>query len=281
MNFKITSFLALAIFFANLSLKAQDVEENIRMVKPFKADGISNEWDEPLNQYNDATKLAFALANDDKNLYIIIESLDPQTTFNILRGGITLNINTQGKKRDGIKLTFPLMDRPQISKDGTLSEGKDELIPPRENDERGHDQATINKRIKVSGFKNIKDGNLPVVNEHGIETGMSIHPNRDLIYELIIPLAQLDVSLNLNKPLIYNIKLNQPGKQEFKKQGMPEGAGGRKGGMGGGGMGGGGGRGGMNGGKMGGGGQRPTGQGLEGSDSKKSDFWIKYKLVRA
>ncbi|MFC3563117.1 hypothetical protein [Pedobacter jamesrossensis] len=66
MNFKISSLIVLVLALISLSLKAQDVEENIRMTKPFKADGISNEWDEPLNQYNDATKLAFALANDDK-----------------------------------------------------------------------------------------------------------------------------------------------------------------------------------------------------------------------
>ncbi|RZK51271.1 MAG: hypothetical protein EOO87_18065 [Pedobacter sp.] len=176
MNFKTTSFLASDILLINLSLKAQDVEDNIRMVKPFKADGISNEWDEPLNQYNDATKLAFALANDDKNLYIIIESLDPQTTFSILIGGITLNINAQGKKKDGIKLTFPWPDRPLIP--------KEEPVSSNGNDEQWHDEVAT-KSIKVSGFKNIKDGNLPVLNEDGIENGMSIHPNKILFMNCV------------------------------------------------------------------------------------------------
>ncbi|MBB4107304.1 hypothetical protein [Pedobacter zeae] len=93
--------LLIALLISGHLLYAQEVEENIRMVKPFKADGISNEWNEPLNQYNDATRLAFALANDDQNLYFIIESLDPQTTFRILSGGITLNINTAGKPEGG------------------------------------------------------------------------------------------------------------------------------------------------------------------------------------
>jgi len=275
MNFKITCFTAFAILLVQLSLRAQEVEEDIRMVKPFKADGISNEWDEPLNQYNDATKLAFALANDDKNLYIIIESLDPQTTFSILRGGITLNINTEGKKKDGIKLIFPFMERPPMPKDRDVAAAENNNIPTHEQIERGRDQGAMNKSIKVLGFKNIKDGDLPTANTYGIETGMSIRPNRDLIYELSIPLSQLDVSLDLNKPLAYNIKLNQPNKPDFKKHGMQEG-GGRSGGRGG--MGGG--RGGMGGGKMGGG-QRPSAEGMEASDSRKSDFWIKYKLVKA
>lgn len=280
MNFKILSLSVFSIMLVGFSLKAQDVEENIRMVKPFKADGVSNEWNEPLNQYNDATKLAFALANDDKNLYIIIESLDPQTTFSVLRGGITLNINTEGKKKDGMKLTFPLMDRPPMPKEGEEHLEHIPLSP----DGATQDPVAMNKSIRVSGFKNIADGELPAMNQDGIETGMSIHPNRDLIYELSIPLAQLQVGLDLEKPLVYNIKINEPNKSGFKREARPEGASGGKGrsggrgGMGGGGMGGGG-RGGMGGGRMGGGGQRPPEGG--GSAAKSSDFWIKYKLVKA
>ncbi|WP_316825390.1 hypothetical protein [Pedobacter miscanthi] len=286
MNLKRISLLITLLISGRL-LHAQDVEDNIRMVKPFKADGISNEWNEPLNQYNDATKLAFALANDDKNLYVIIESLDPQTTFSVLRGGITLNINTAGKKKDGMKLTFPLMERPPMPKEG--EEHHDHAALPTERENEMHDPAAMNKSIRVSGFKNIPDGELPAINQDGIETGMSIHPNRDLIYELSIPLAQLQVGLDFKKPLVYNIKINEPGKSGFKRQGAPEGekgGGGRgrsggRGGMGGGGMGGGG-RGGMGGGGrggMGGGGQRSA-QGGE-SSAKSSDFWIKYKLAKA
>jgi len=101
------------------AVNAQEVENNMRMLKPFKANGISNEWNEPLNEYNSDTKLAFALANDDQNLYIIVESLDPETTMKVLSGGITLNINTAGKKKAGIQLTFPLRERPPIPVNGT------------------------------------------------------------------------------------------------------------------------------------------------------------------
>ncbi|WP_293312446.1 hypothetical protein [Pedobacter sp. UBA5917] len=286
MNLKKISLL-ISLLISGRLLHAQEVEENIRMVKPFKADGISSEWNEPLNQYNDATKLAFALANDDQNLYIIIESLDPQTTFSVLRGGITLNINTAGKKKDGIKLTFPLMKRPPMPKEGEQHRDHAALATERENEM--HDPVAMNKSIRVSGFKNIPDGELPAINQNGIEMGMSIHPNRDLIYELSIPLAQLQVGVDLKKPLVYNIKINEPGKPGFKREGAPEGGngGGRgrsggRGGMGGGGMGGGG-RGGMGSGGRGrmggGGGQRPM-QGGE-SSAKSSDFWIKYKLVKA
>ncbi|MFC1225988.1 hypothetical protein ACFE6N_19455 [Pedobacter sp. BG31] len=282
MNLKQISLL-IPLLISSSFLYAQDVEENMRMVKPFKADGISNEWNEPLSQYNDATRLAFALANDDQNLYIIIESLDPQTTFSVLSGGITLNINTAGKKKDGIQLTFPLMERPHEVKDVNIS--PNHIAQPNIDMGMSHDPSTMNKSIRVSGFKNIVDGDLSAENQSGIETGMSIHPNKDLIYELRIPLAQLGVNVEAKKPLVYHIKINQPDRTAMHQSGRQE-KGGRAGGFSGGkGMGGmSGGRGGMGGGRSGGGMSRSRGQGPQESGriaTKQSDFWIKYKLVKA
>ncbi|MFC3563118.1 hypothetical protein [Pedobacter jamesrossensis] len=141
------------------------------------------------------------------------------------------------------------------------------------NDNNMQNPASMSKSIMISGFKNIKDGDLPVLNEYGIETGMSIHPNRDMIYELSIPLTRLEVNLDMKQPLVYNIKINQPAKPDFKKGSRPEGSG-RAGGKGGMGMGGG--RGGMRGGR-----QRPQGGSSDRIESKNADFWIKYKLAKS
>ncbi len=177
MNFKLWGGLLLALLIGS-GLKAQEIENNDRMVKAFKADGFSNEWNEPLNQYNTDTKLAFGLANDDKNLYIIIESLDPQTTFRILKEGITLNINTEGKKKKGATLIFPLIEKVAQTEENKATQ------PEHENRGNGdeHDFSNMTKGIKISGFKNINDGDLPLDNSYGIEAGMNVKPNRDLIY---------------------------------------------------------------------------------------------------
>ncbi|WP_131537400.1 hypothetical protein [Pedobacter nototheniae] len=258
---------------------AQETESNMRMLKPFKADGISNEWNEPLNEFNSDTKLAFALANDDQNLYIVIESLDPETTMKVLSGGITLNINTAGKKKTGIELTFPLRERPPIQPDNVEKAnimGADGKHEPHELP----DEKTMGQGIKVTGFKNIPDGIVSPENSYGIKTGMVVKPNRDLIYEMAIPLSQLQVDLNLKKPIAYNIKINSFKRGTGKPGGMHDGGEHGKGGtMGGGrgGMGAGGGR--MGGGGGGRGGQRPSGG--ENVVEQKSDFWIKYLLVKS
>lgn len=53
--------------------------------------------------------------------------------------------------------------------------------------------------IRIIGFKNITYGILPPENNYGIQAGMTVKPNRDLIYELVIPLSQLQVDLTLKK----------------------------------------------------------------------------------
>lgn len=261
-----------------------DEDINIWMQHPVVVDGNSSEWHEPLNNYNTPTQLAFALANDQQNLYLIIESLDAATTGKLLRGGLTLNINTAGKKKDGIKLNFLGMQQPpplHADQQDSLRRPEPEMMRPA--DREHAPGVTV---IQVSGFKKIPDGTLAIPNREGIEVAAAFNQQRDYICELAIPLSLLELKGDEVKAIAYNIKINAPGKSERPDGGKrpPEGGGGRHGGMGGGGMGAGmGGGGGMPPGGGGGrhGGGMHGGMGPENSGSaKSSDFWIKYELAK-
>ncbi len=264
-----------------------DADVNIWMKQPIKVDGVSNEWHEPLNNYNTETKLAFALANDQQNLYLIIESLDEVTTRKLMSGGLTLDINTAGKKKDGIKLNFLGMNQPPVphDKNDTLRH----QAPDMDQDEHGGVHV-----IQVSGFKNIPDGSLAMPNKEGIQVAAAFNKQRDYICELAIPFAELGLKGDEMKAIAYNIKINSGVEHHARTaadgtsdpsvgKGMSGGKGG--GGMGGG-MRGGGGGGGMGGGRHGGGGMGGGGkgshaqQGSDGQSAKAADFWIKYELAR-
>ncbi|QNK61833.1 hypothetical protein H7F33_14895 [Pedobacter sp. PAMC26386] len=287
MDKKIIWSLSLLISITGLSsntLYAQkndpDADVNLWVQQPVKVDGISDEWHEPLNNYNTETKLAFALANDQQNLYLIIESLDEATTRKLLAGGLTLDINTAGKKKDGIKLNFLGMNQPPT--------------PTNQNDSLHHQTTGMNAEehtgvhvIQISGFKNIPDGSLAMPNKAGIEIAAAFNKQRDYICELSIPFTQLGLKGNEMKAIAYNIKINSG--TEHHQKNMPAGEGAPTGGRG---MGGGKGGGGMGGGMHGGGGGRHGGGGMgggkgshsaEGSNSQSAsaaDFWIKYELAK-
>jgi len=277
--------VGIAAFFSQQALAQNtdpDEDVNLWMQQPVVIDGNSSEWHEPLNNYNTPTQLAFALANDQQNLYLIIESLDAATTGKLLRGGLTLNINTLGKKKDGIKLKFLGMQQPAPPHEGqndSLQHAEHQMIHADE-----HEHSPGLTVIQVSGFKKIPDGSLAIPNKEGIEVAAAFNKQRDYICELSIPLSLLELKGNEVKAIAYNIKINAGNKAERPDgaKRSPEGAGhGRSGGMAGG-MGGGGGMlpgGGGGGGRHGGG--MHGGMGGESSGgTKSSDFWIKYELAK-
>lgn len=256
-----------------------DADVNMWAQHPVKVDGISNEWHEPLNNFNSATDLAFALANDEQNLYLIIESLDEHTTSKLLHGGLTLNINTAGKKKDGVKINFLGMHQPPRHSEEKVSE-------PTSHQEAAERDFGVHA-ISVSGFKNIPDGELDIPNQNGIQIAAAFDQQKDYICELAIPLAQLDLKDGGVKGIAYQIKFNMA-KEEGEHHRENKGAGaegmsgsgshgsGMGGGMRGGGGHGGGGRRGSMGGGMGGRGSSSS----AGDTPKASDFWIKYQLAK-
>ncbi|WP_158795982.1 hypothetical protein [Pedobacter sp. L105] len=288
-------FILLFISVAGLSYTgafAQDPDEDVNLwvSQPVVVDGNSSEWHEPLNNYNTPTKLAFALANDQNNLYLIIESLDEITTGKLLRAGLTLNINTAGKKKDGIKLKFlgmqqpPPPHQPGDSLNHARPEANDSLAhhyPDRDHADRDPGVHVI----QVSGFEKIPDGSLAIPNNSGIQVAAAFNKQRDYICELAIPLGLLDLKDKKVKGIAYNIKINAPDKAMHHDKGagdMPAGGGGMSGGGMHGGGGGGGMGGGMGGGRHGGGGGGGKGmRDTEGSgNTDKPDFWIKYELAK-
>lgn len=274
---------------SSFTVQAQDTdpdrEVNIWAQQPVIVDGSSAEWHEPLNNYNTGTKLAFALANDRDNLYLIIESLDEMTTRKVISGGLTLTINTAGKKKDGYKINFLGMNRPPHPAGKPADSLTEKLHEEQPHDNGLHE--TVIHVIEVAGFKNIPDGALSVPNQQNIQIAAAFNERRDYICELAIPLTELGLKGNEVKAIAYNIKFN-------KSNPATEHIGGKSGDMmasgsgmkGGGGMGGGGmkgGRGGMGGG--GGHGRRNGGMtdAAEGQDNmagRATDFWIKYELAK-
>lgn len=262
-----------------------DEDVNLWMPQPVIVDGNSSEWHEPLNNYNTPTQLAFALANDQQNLYLIIESLDAATTGKLLRGGLTLNINTAGKKKDGIKLNFLGMQQPPPPRSGQRDTSQHTEPEMMQHADREHAPGVT--VIQVSGFKKIPDGALSIPNNEGIQVAAAFNKQRDYICELSIPLSVLDLKGDEVKAIAYNIKINASNRPEHPDGGKRPPEGGGRSGMGGGGMGGGmGGGGGMphggggGGGRPGGGMHGGMGADRTGGSTKSSDFWIKYELAK-
>ncbi len=278
-------YLAFLLIFLHTITKAQktpDVQIT-SLIAPsnIKIDGKANEWGDNFAANNKRTSLLYSMANDDKNLYVVIKVIGRPNVNKIMLGGITFNVNTDGKKKEkeSMSLTYPLIKRAARGQAGAIrgqgggrggnaggvAAGQNRLqltVVQRDSVSLANYkiQLAAVKEIKVLGFKKITDSLISIYNEFGIKTVASFDEKGSMIYELAIPLTQLDVSTASPKEFAYQIKVNGLATTEF-------GAG--SGGAGGGGRGGAGSFGGQGGGAS-------NMQDL----MSPTDFWGKYTIIK-
>ena len=282
--------LLLTITSALQAQKLPSVQEgSIYAPAVVKADARLNEWGN-LQAFNKANGLSYTIANDDKNLYLVVKTDDPNIANKISAGGIDLTINTMGKKsdKDAYVISFPMVDptklRSQMSSMGGMRGGPN---GPQQLDSAAiakmRKQAVANfKEIKLVGFKDIADSVISMYNDLGIKAAVSYDDKGALISELIMPLKYMGLT-GSTAEFAYNIRLNGLNiNAMMASMGINvralEAAAGAAGGGGNvvvGGFGGGGGG-------FGGGGGMPRGAGMGDMQGMISptDFWGKYTLAK-
>jgi hypothetical protein len=259
-------------------------------------DGNLQEWANPLPNYDKKTGINYDLANDAKNLYVIIKVVNNSIQHQILSNGFELWINTDGVKKKTIGISYPLKTAsvPHKGKDqqpigtefgnkpaesGSFAENNGETGRP------DPKQFVVSKELILSGFK-IKNGQQPT-NECPVHTAISVDQSGCMIYELAIPFNTFykDKLEKEKKNVVFYIGLlvkksdlkieSPPGTEKASEASM--GGGGQMGGGGmGGGMGGGGG-------PMGGGGQMNSmggkSRGSFAENNNEKQYWFKIILA--
>lgn len=190
-----------------------------------KIDGKTTEWNDTFAAENKRTEVYYTLANDEKNLYLILKSSSSANAGKIIAGGITFNVNTQGKKKekDAFSITYPLIKRTVGGRGGQgqgqnrqgAGQGGFQNRPQQTQQQRDSaalvqrkNQLATVKEIKISGFKSITDTLISIYNEYGIKTVGTFDAKGEFVYELAIPLSLLELSVNDSKDFVYQIKIN-------------------------------------------------------------------------
>ena len=292
--------LATASFLSAQAQKLPNIQENsVWASNIVKVDARLTDWGDNLQAYNKTLGLNYTLANDDKNLYLVIKATDQATTNKITAGGINLAINTAGKKseKEAYIISFPLVDanslRNQMSSFRSQPMGNDPKADSARIETMRRQAVKTFKEIKLVGFKDIADSVVSIYNEYGIKAAVDYDSKGAMICELAIPLKYFNTSAS--KPeFAYNLKLNGLDISAMINSMMAGGGfpGGGPGGPGGGnvvvgggpgggfGRPGGGGFGGGGGGGFGGGGRMPRGMGDMQGMTAPTDFWGKYTLAK-
>jgi hypothetical protein len=216
-------FLSIAFFCLAtcLSATAQKLagtqQASLRAPANIKIDGKATEWGNQFQAYNKNTQVYYTIANDDDNLYLIIQSKRTDINNKILLGGVTFTINSSGKKNDrsGISITFPIIDKkdqahiklkdqPQLTSDTLSSKMRSDSF------KRVINKELIDKSryIGVIGVKSITDSVISKYNDVGIKAFALFDDQIYYTYELKVPIKYLGLSINSPAKFNYQIKLS-------------------------------------------------------------------------
>ena len=82
---------------------------------PVTIDGDCTDWPSPYPNYDAKAKVAYATSNDRENLYITLQTGDPLTQIKILKQGLTVSIDTSGRKDPSFNISYPLQNEDDLS----------------------------------------------------------------------------------------------------------------------------------------------------------------------
>jgi hypothetical protein len=205
-NMRIITCLLSGMFFTGIA----QAQNNSWAVVPVTADGFLNEWKSPLKDFDDKTLLAYEISNDSTNLYVAISTIDGATEVNIMRTGISLGVNINGKKKITTAVTYPFIDGSVLFAQRRYGNHRSEDGPSRENPADVY--TGLQKYMGSAGIKGITglpDGTVDVTkHKTGIAAALALVGDT-LNVEFVIPLSKLGVTPAYAKEIAYSITLNQ------------------------------------------------------------------------
>lgn len=138
-------------------------------------DGVNTEWKSPLPRYNQTTGINYDIANDERNIYLIVRVADTTSQRQILQNGLEVWINKDGKKKNTTGITYPMA--PDQAKAGS----KTKLLVGKTPDGFSRNIS----ELTLTGFL-LENGRQPV---KGCPVKVAIRKDSTdcIVYELAIP----------------------------------------------------------------------------------------------
>ena len=212
-TFHLSTYIILLIF--SIKTSSQNfLSRPIWAIQPIEINGHADEWEKPLNFYENKTKLMFGLANDTTNLYICIRVPEESNQIKISRAGLVVNITSKGKEKKTVAVAYPLGSGGPMLLDNAI-------------DDEGHanffyfknEFLMQNLTMRVVGFPK-GNGVVPIMDTmNNVTASINWDSSRIMEYELKIPLEIVIgmhfKSWNFEKELVLEVAIN--GMEKSKK----------------------------------------------------------------
>ena len=281
---KVTQFIILFLttFIFITSCGGEKIESQW-MKSPIKVDGISDDWSEYRQFYNEDWKTMYSITNDDTSISLMIQFREDQLARKINTRGFTIWLNSEGDNEKSFGIHYE--DRQLMDKMlNDMADGKG--VPNRE--KRNSD---FNKTVEFSGTFALVDKDINILSENGqngfyakalydqgsycFEYKMTLDANEtnpelfNLSLESDLKVGIEIASISDEFKEIMKEKMEEKMKSSMKPSGGISGGGRRGSGM-------------RGGGKSGGGMGGPSGGGIENTmkDMDAQEIWLSVELVK-
>ncbi len=204
----IITILILAFLQADAQKLPQVQQVSLRAPANVKVDGKPDEFGGKFQAYNVATDFAYTMANNDKALYLIVQTDNGDVINRIFGSGVTFTIvNKSITNNKGVSFTYPIKNNNLISYFSTKNwKGNSPEAAEKLMNSNNLKIEPLFKWIKISGVKNLDT--LAIYNEQGIEAAGKFGLKKTYTIEFSIPIALIHEQINKAGILSYHIRIN-------------------------------------------------------------------------
>ncbi len=162
-------------------------------ITPIVIDGDCKDWPSPYPNYDSKSMVAYATSNDNNYLYVTMQTGDELTQMKILKMGMTVSIDTNGKKSPQFNINYPLQNDNTMLIDMPASNEKQKndlhpSISTKQRIQKINAMAKEANQFALDGFTNCNGVYmLSQTTACGIKVKLSIDEYKELVWEAAIP----------------------------------------------------------------------------------------------
>ena len=197
-----TWFLYILVMTSSFNAVAQSVTTASAQKTAIVTDGRDNDWPERYRFTEFSSRLLYNISNDDKNLYFCFRSDERSTITKIMRYGIALKIDTNGKKKSSFELFFPASKKGNKKADDLSHLNRSQLMLSAKQDLSTY---------LVKGAVGLEDGEYALNTNNGVAMAFDFDSVGGLICEWKIAIDKIQTQRS-NKPWIIEFQINAPNK---------------------------------------------------------------------
>lgn len=154
---------------------------------PITIDGDSKDWPSPYPNYDVTSKIAYATSNDTRNLYVTVESGDQRTLYKILKEGLTIAIDTHGRKDPQFFINYPLQNNNEVIDITTVYDNRSQ-IAMKQSENRINKMMQDAGQFSLEGFGSCSGGYMiSQVLPCGVKVKARMDEYKQFVWEATIP----------------------------------------------------------------------------------------------